>query len=274
MAEIEATIAATHKGKNSNRNSNKIPQARIFSGKNNNLNKLDNSISEEMIYKSVVMKKGRNSSSSEDIVEIDTSDGTLNLDFEGLNVITGLVTGEEGEHSSERRSLPEQQSENRRWSSEPQPSTSHGNHGHFQPRQLSPEEKADQMIWSAEMARAKILPKAGKTLFSHTALIDESYIVVGRHVDQLTMDRIWKGEYIDFGKLVPKDQVLVEEDQHLEMVIRGDRTYYVPVSDTTSISGYPRWEQAFRVYSNIYTKAHPERASELIEYNHIIHTIS
>ena len=44
-----------------------------------------------------------------------------------------------------------------------------------------------------------------------------------------------------------------------------------PVSSITSFS---KWEQAFRVFSNIYSKANPHRASELIEYNHVIHTIA
>ena len=68
--------------------------------------------------------------------------------------------------------------------------------------------------------------------------------------------------------------VLAEEDQRLEMVIRGGHTFYVPVKESTAISSFGKWEQAFRVFSNIYTKANPHRASELIEYNHIIHTIS
>ena len=38
------------------------------------------------------------------------------------------------------------------------------------------------------------------------------------------------------------------------------------------INSYSKWEQAFRVYSNIYMKFHPERGSELIQYSHIIHT--
>ena len=40
------------------------------------------------------------------------------------------------------------------------------------------------------------------------------------------------------------------------------------------ISNYSRWEQAFRVFSDIYTQAYPSRASELIQYNHTIHTAS
>ena len=67
---------------------------------------------------------------------------------------------------------------------------------------------------------------------------------------------------------------MVEEDQRLEMIIRNGRTYYVPVTDMTTISSFQRWEQAFRVFANIYTKNQSHRSSELIEYNQLIHTAS
>ena len=40
--------------------------------------------------------------------------------------------------------------------------------------------------------------------------------------------------------------------------------------DTGGITSLYKWEQAFRVFSNIYTQTHPSRAIELIQYNHII----
>ena len=60
----------------------------------------------------------------------------------------------------------------------------------------------------------------------------------------------------------------------MELVSRGDATYFVPVADRESrtIASFSKWEQAFRVFSNIYTKAYQEKASELIQYNHIIHS--
>ena len=62
----------------------------------------------------------------------------------------------------------------------------------------------------------------------------------------------------------------------MEIVSRGSATYFVPVSDwdTTAITNFGKWEQAFRVFSNIYTRAYPGKASELIQYNHIIYTAS
>ena len=125
-----------------------------------------------------------------------------------------------------------------------------------------------------ELSKARIIPTTGKFQHTHSVITDENFLVVGGHVDQNTIDKIQRGDYVDFSKLIPRDRVLASEDQRLEMIIRDGRTYYVPVNEGSNINGSPRWEQAFRVYSNIYTKAQPGRSSELIEYNHIIHTIA
>ena len=64
----------------------------------------------------------------------------------------------------------------------------------------------------------------------------------------------------------------------MELVNKGGFTYFVPVSDREGIAGginsFAKWEQVFRVYSNIYTHYYPDKASELIQYNHIIYTAS
>ena len=56
-------------------------------------------------------------------------------------------------------------------------------------------------------------------------------------------------------------------------LIGGGMTYWVPVSDRNSatISNIAKWEEAFRIFSRIYTEGNPSRAIELIQYNHIIH---
>ena len=66
----------------------------------------------------------------------------------------------------------------------------------------------------------------------------------------------------------------MEEDNRLELVIKDGKTFWMPVSESITINGFSRWEQAFRIYSDIYTREYPTRASELIQYNHIIHSIA
>ena len=124
---------------------------------------------------------------------------------------------------------------------------------------ITPEERADRILWDAEAAKAHIITTPGKNSFHNndyiqSFMIDDEYMLVGAHVDEATYNKIIEGKYVDFGKLIPHDRIAVEEDQRLEMIIRGGKTYWVPATETTSISNVIKWEQAFRVYSNIYTK--------------------
>ena len=106
--------------------------------------------------------------------------------------------------------------------------------------------------------------------------VDNKYIVVGARIDSTVKDKIAKGEYVNFVKLLPRDRAY--DDNRLELINKGRQTYFVPVSQRdpnyNTISSFHKWEQAFRVYSNIYLKHHPEQATQLIEYNHIICTAS
>ena len=63
-----------------------------------------------------------------------------------------------------------------------------------------------------------------------------------------------KGKYVDFAKLLLKDCITaVEEDGQMELVIKNGRTFWSLVNDTVVINGFGRWEQAFRIFANIYT---------------------
>ena len=139
-----------------------------------------------------------------------------------------------------------------------------------------PEEKVNDFIRDAEKSKARVFATPGKDEnFNHRAtFVDENFIAVGAYLEDTLVSKIKRGDYVDFSKLIPKDRILSEEDQRPEMVIRGGRTFYVPVNDSPSITSFQMWEQAFRVYANIYTKENPHHSSELIEYNHIIHTIA
>ena len=231
--------------------------------------------SDETIYDAAVER--RTSSSSEDADKQDTSGETVEIDFDKLNVPVfsdGTVVLQVRRHD------------------EPHPSTSHNTTCHrdrqeqcYQPRhdrtpEPTPDERADRIVKDTELAHARVFPITGNDQVMNPsgglrmAQIDKSYITVGGHVDEILYQKIKKGEYVDFSKLVPHYRVAIEDEQRLEMVIKGGQTFYVPVNNCPAINSFVRWEQAFRVYANIYIKENPHRSSELIEYNHVIHTIS
>ena len=257
--EIESSKKTTRVTENANTNSNK-----------NHKKQRSGSVastSEETIYDKMLQK--RKSSSSE---EADTSDELLQIQFDNMQVLHDIAA-----FSDDRRHHGQEvDTVDRPDNTIQMPGTSQAHH-RDPPREMTPEEKATQKIKDAEAAKAAMFPIKGKQtsqFFCQTALIDESYMVIGGHLDAATLVKIRDGEYIDFSKLIPKDRVLIEEDKRLEMIMKNGRAYYVPVYDGTNITSFHKWEQAFRVYSNVYTKFHPNSSSELIEYNHIIHTIS
>ena len=113
--------------------------------------------------------------------------------------------------------------------------------------------------------------------FITTALIDESFQLVAAHVDDRVKKKIVNSEYIDFALLLPRDRISRAEDHRMEMINKDRRTYFVQAQEREKsgvISNFSQWEQAFRVFSDIYTRHNPDRAAELIQYNHLIHTAS
>ena len=158
------------------------------------------------------------------------------------------------------------------------------------PKQDFVGEKAKCLVNDAEAAKARIYEVPGKydsdSDDDHqlqvirdfrknipTVQMDEDYRLVASHIDHKMRIQIINHEYIDFAKLLPRNRVgQVSEDQILQMVNRGGVPGFVQVADRTqSIHNYARWEQAFRVFSDVYTERYPARATELIQYNHVIH---
>ena len=147
---------------------------------------------------------------------------------------------------------------------------------------MTPEDRAARMVRQADSARAKIFNVSGKTDFPHensglihSVLVDERYLSVASHIDVGLKNKIVKGEYINFARLLPMDKVTKQGEQRLQMVNRDGYTCFMPFeSDLSGINSCARWDQAFRVFSDIYTRASPGKAMELIQYSHIIHTAS
>ena len=146
--------------------------------------------------------------------------------------------------------------------------------------------QTDQAIKEAEAAKARMMATPGKypleiheidNFRQHANIVDESYLVIGNQIDDGLRRKIVNHEYVDFAKLLSTDRLTNEEDTRMELVSRGGSTYFVPVSDqesSGSVSNFGRWEQAFRAFSNVYIQAYPSRATELIQYNHLIYTAS
>ena len=113
--------------------------------------------------------------------------------------------------------------------------------------------------------------------FAHSMMVDEGFTMVAAHVDCNTKNKIAKGEYVKFSKLLSRDQVEPLDDEcKMEMINKEGCPVWVPASEreATTINSFGKWKQAFRVYSDIYIKANASRVQELIQYNHVIYTAS
>ena len=132
------------------------------------------------------------------------------------------------------------------------------------------------MIRHGEKSQARIhsIPGNVQRGICGVGSFDDNYIMVGAHVDESLQEKIKRGEYIDFGKLLPKDKGNSKETK-LSLVYKGGQMYFVPSNERDSanvVNSFYRWEQAFRVYSNVYLGENPGCATELVEYNHVICT--
>ena len=145
------------------------------------------------------------------------------------------------------------------------------------------EQHAEELIREAEKAKARMHEVPGKLpqfinkdhAFIHSALVDQNYLTVAAHVSKVTKAKIHNFEYVDFSKLLPRDKVVDEEDDRMTWVNKGGFPMMIPAADreaTGSITSIAKWDQAFRVYSDILTTKHPRKINELLQYSHVIST--
>ena len=157
---------------------------------------------------------------------------------------------------------------------------------------LTADHRTQQLLQQAEMSKAKIFQAPGENLqldtspnghfscklskeLAHSVMVDEKYLMIGTHLDDTTNLKIIKGDYVEFEKLLPRDKIAAIEDQRMQIVNRGNQTFWVPIKESHgSIHNFHKWEQAFQVFTNVHIQSHPNRAAELVQYSHLIYTAS
>ena len=253
----------------------------------------NNSNSEVTVYRNAMIDKTKRVSSSSEEA-IDTSDENLiEMETEEIeqgtnNAINQLISDQRKKFDSQQR--PGFVNDGQ------QPSTS----GYRRPRPAvqeaakdgrgrDPEDGARDIIRMAEQSKARVYETPGevplmeidgikkqvfdiRSDFMHSAMVDEQYTMIGSHLDDNIRTKIEKGEYVDFSKLIGKDRLNEDEaGARYQMIVQNGRQFWAPINDGVQINSFQRWEQAFRVFTNVYLAAHPNRAAELVQYNHLIH---
>ena len=150
------------------------------------------------------------------------------------------------------------------------------------PVEPTPDEQAERLLKESEENKARMYGMTGNIIEPSpsklsVAEINQDYQMIDAHVDQSIKKKIIDFEYIDLCKLLIRHKPIKEEDnQRLEIINRNGMSYLSPVSEREAlqVTNYNLWEQAFRIYSNVLTSNFPGKASELLQYNHTIHTAS
>ena len=146
------------------------------------------------------------------------------------------------------------------------------------------EERVGDLIREAEVAKGNLVEIQGRRFsnnnpnfdtnnqFVHSAMVDEDYLVMAAHIEEGLIRKIRAGEYVDFSKLLPRDRVHNQQDNRVELLNINGKLGCAPLVETQAIATFAKWEQAFRVFSDVYTREFPQRAADLIQYNHVIYT--
>ena len=141
-------------------------------------------------------------------------------------------------------------------------------------RVLTADEKANEYVREAERARARMLDVEGRNCNTNLSNVDNDYQMIDAHLDESIKRKIWNYEFIDFSKLLVKGRMGRDEDTRFEFIVKNGQTYLTPVSERegASINNYAKREQAFHIFSNVLTSRYPEKAMELLQYNHTTHS--
>ena len=268
--------------------------------------------SETTVYKDAVQPK-RDSSSSEELVNLsdETIDPVAlipgpvetminqirGVDLHSVHVVDSRERDryehsrdDEGRRSSSHREY-DHRDDRRRYSGERDHRGDHRsgrNGGHSRNEREPPEReaqrRADELIKQAESQKARIYDVPGRSLgakvdeqkFLHSLYVDANYTMVASHLDDITRRKIENCEYVDFCKLIPRDKIDLEQDNRMVQVFENGEQFWRPYVDkkAIAISSYQKWEVAFRVFSDVFTRKYPEKCHELIQYNHVIYSAS
>ena len=149
-------------------------------------------------------------------------------------------------------------------------------------------EQSKRALLDAERFKAGIAPPKGRSGNNAHVLdvsqfidTDDEFFNVTCHIEPNLVDRIERGEFVELERLLPprgphggKLGFRQEDENRLRLIEENGEKFLTttPAASDKGISSLRKWEQAFRVYAAVYTRANPSRAAEVWQYVHIIHT--
>ena len=141
------------------------------------------------------------------------------------------------------------------------------------------------MSYDYEKLRTHFVTQDGLAPIDHEIMLlrnfdqDDEFFHITSQIEPGLKLKIERGEFVELERLLPKDKFggrnANEEikKQLFQLITQRTNTYLEPPHGRTNrISNICKWDQAFRVYAAIYTRAYPERSSEILQYIYVIHT--
>ena len=122
-----------------------------------------------------------------------------------------------------------------------------------------------------------LAPLDNEILFLRNFDQDDEFFHITSQIEPNLQGKIERGEFVELERLLPKDRSSGGSDelnkQLFQLITQGTNSYIDPPAPKTGkINSIRKWDQTFRVYAAIYTRANPERSSEIWQYVYVIHT--
>ena len=135
---------------------------------------------------------------------------------------------------------------------------------------------AEEMIINSEKFKASAVVPPPGTVEKYDYNNDADFMVSTCHVDTSIADKAKKGCFVELEKLLNKSlkdaNPRTSDKYKLDLVNKEGQSYLVASAPEKElkITGYRRWEQAFKVYMIFFTESNPTRAAEILAYADII----
>ena len=136
-------------------------------------------------------------------------------------------------------------------------------------------EVARRMLVETEQNKARLDLPPGTNMINYSDVVDDEFFHITCHVDPAIKSKIEQGQFVELEKLLTKNKPFTKagSDSRMGLFTKDGLTYFAPtIEKDIKITNVRRWEQAFRVYAAIYSKANPSRASEIWQYVHVINS--
>ena len=107
-----------------------------------------------------------------------------------------------------------------------------------------PKKMLRNMVRDAELHKGKVFKLPDKLPGEMSqAEIDDEFVLESSHLDNATIEKIEKGQFVDLHKLLPKEKILYDEGK-LQPLTKEGSTYFAPTTekDTPLINNFKRWE--------------------------------